>query len=92
MRESTIETAVCKYAKGKGWIVYKFTSPGNRSVPDRLFIRNKVVFFIEFKTLGKKPTKLQAKTIEDIKSQGICAYVCDNIKHGKFLIDLYDNA
>ena len=90
IRESTIEKKTCDYAKSKKWKVFKFSSPGQRAVPDRMFLRNKVCFYIEFKAPGKKPTKLQEKIIEDIKSEGFAVYVCDNIEHGKFLINLYE--
>ena len=92
MRESTIEKSVCKYAKERGWLTYKFVSPGNKAVPDRMFMRNSMIFFIEFKAPGKKPTKLQEKVIADITSEGFAVYVIDNIKHGKFVINLYGNA
>jgi hypothetical protein len=36
MRESEIETKVCNHAKYLGWLCYKWVSPGNRSVPDRM--------------------------------------------------------
>ena len=86
MRESKIEEAVCKYAKEQGCLVYKFTSPGRRSVPDRIFIHKGHVFFVEFKAPGKKPTKGQEREMERLREQGIKVYVCDDIEGGKFLI------
>lgn len=51
--EKEIEKKVCDYAKASGMLVYKFTSPARRSVPDRLFIpEGKSAFFIEFKREG----------------------------------------
>lgn len=88
MRESTIETKVCDHAKKLGWTVYKFVSPGNKSVPDRIFMKDGKVFFIEFKAPGKKPTKLQVKTISDMELNGFKVYVCDNVNYGKLFINL----
>lgn len=88
--EKVIEKKVCDYAKSKGCLVYKFTSPARRSVPDRLFIMpdGKGVFFIEFKRKGQKPTPAQQVEIEKIRKQGTLVFVADNIETGKRCIDL----
>ena len=91
MLEKDIEKKVCKYAKGLGFLVYKFSSPGKRAVPDRLFISPKgVVFFIEFKAWGKEPTKLQALEIRKINGQGAKCLVCDSVESGKWAIDAFN--
>ncbi len=88
MLESKIEKDVCDYAKSKGWLVYKFVSPSNRGVPDRIFMRHGKMFFIEFKATGKHPTKLQEKKARDIQKQLFGVYVVDDIDIGKKIIDL----
>lgn len=90
MRESTIESKTVNYAKSKGWLVYKFTSPANRAVPDRIFIRHSIVFFIEFKAPGKKPTELQKKVHLDIKNQEIPVHIIDSWSKGKELMDSFE--
>lgn len=91
--EKDIETKVAKYAKEKGFITYKFTSPSNRSVPDRLFIspRGRITF-IEFKRKGKLPTELQQHTIDIMLERGVDVKVVDNYELGKQTIEewLYD--
>lgn len=87
MKESVIEKKVSDYAKAKGWLVYKFVSPNNKGVPDRIFIGGGEVFFIEFKALGKKPTKLQENVADKIRKELIDVYVIDNVADGKALID-----
>ncbi len=87
MRESQIETTVNKYAKQLGWLCYKFVSPNNRGVPDRIYIKAGTVIMIEFKAAGKKPTKLQAKTIADIKGEQVEVYVIDSVEAGKELFN-----
>ena len=47
--EKDIEAKVCLYARDKGMLTYKFTSPARAAVPDRMFIYKGRVFFIEFK-------------------------------------------
>jgi hypothetical protein len=87
MLEKQIEKAVCDYAKSKGFLVYKFTSPNRRSVPDRMFIRAGLVFFIEFKRAGAKPTAMQDREAQKIAAQDINVYFVDDIEMGKSIID-----
>lgn len=93
--EKEIEKKVCDHAKKLGCLVYKFTSPQRRSVPDRLFIlpAGKGVFFIEFKRKGCKPTEGQNTEIAKIDKQGIAVFVVDNVATGKHCVDtmLVDN-
>jgi len=86
--EKVIEQATVKYAQSKGALVYKFTSPNRRSVPDRIFIpKNKPAFFIEFKRLGQKPTAAQEIEISKIRSQGTYVGVVDSIEAGRRVIE-----
>lgn len=86
--EKEIEDKVAKYAKEKGFLTYKFTSPSNRAVPDRIFISpTGRVSFLEFKRKGCKPTELQAKTIGDMKNRGVEVKVVDSVGLGKFVIE-----
>ena len=78
--ESDIEGDAIKYAKRLGWWVAKFTSPGRRGVPDRVFIRNGVVMFIEFKRLGEPLRTQQAKRIREMREHGAIVHVVDNLK------------
>lgn len=87
--EKVIEGKVCDYAKSLGCLVYKFTSPSRRSVPDRMFIvPGGRVVMIEFKRLGKEPSPAQAVEIAKIQKQGVSVWVIDNVDAGKRAIDL----
>lgn len=89
MLESKIEKAVCDYAKLMGWLSFKFTSPNNRAVPDRIFFKEGHTILIEFKQLGKKPTKLQQHQIDKLKEQLMPVYVVDSIEKGKDIFNAY---
>lgn len=82
--EKVIEKKVCDHAKSLGCLVYKFTSPNRRSVPDRLFIMpdGKGIFFIEFKRKGCKPTAAQYIEISKIRKMGVRVCVVDNVYEG----------
>ena len=85
--EKDIESKVCDYAKSLGMLCYKFTSPSRRSVPDRMFITKfGVVFFIEFKRLGCKPTPAQEVEIEKIYRTGVYVAVVNNVEQGKLIV------
>ena len=80
IRERDIEAKAVKWAKDKGWLTYKFVSPSQRGVPDRVFIRAGIIIWIEFKAPGKVPTPLQAQTIKKMQAHGCQVYVCDNVE------------
>ena len=80
IRERDIEKKACDLAKAAGWLVFKFVSPSQRGVPDRIFIRQGRIVFIEFKAPGAKPTKLQNRMIERLCVQGCTVYVCDSVE------------
>jgi hypothetical protein len=85
--EKVIERKVCLFAKELGMLVYKFTSPSRRSVPDRMFItKTGTVFFIEFKRAGQKPTPAQEVEIAKIRMASVLVEVIDNVAEGKELI------
>jgi hypothetical protein len=88
MLEKQIEAKVCDYAKAKGMMVYKFTSPARAAVPDRLFILNGKVFFIEFKREGQKPTPAQEREHNRMRQHQINVFVVDNVEQGKSTINL----
>lgn len=89
MLEKDIEKRVCDYAKTKGILVYKFTSPNRMAVPDRLFIcPDGFVFFAEFKREGAKPTPAQEREHERLRAQNVMVFVIDSVAAGKFVIDL----
>lgn len=89
MLEKDIESKVCEYAKGKGLLVYKFTSPARRSVPDRLFILpDGRMFFCEFKREGQVPTVQQSREHLRLRQQKVSVFVIDNVDDGKSMVDL----
>ena len=87
--EKQIEAKVCEYAKSKGVLAYKFTSPARAAVPDRLFIApDGRVWFCEFKREGQKPTAAQDREHTRLRQQKVNVFVIDNVTEGKNMIDL----
>jgi len=73
--EETVESYLKRRGEELGFLVYKFVSPGNDGVPDRVLIGHGKTFFVETKAPGEKPRKLQAKVIARINDHGGLAYV-----------------
>lgn len=81
MLERDIERALCKRVKELGGLCEKFTSPGKRSVPDRLVtLSGGRIVFVELKAPGKKPTELQLKDHERRRALGCDVRVIDTME------------
>lgn len=79
MREKEIEIYLRDQVKKAGGKAYKFESPGNDGVPDRLVIfPGNRVYFVELKAPGKKPRPLQVKQMKVIASFGCDVRVIDS--------------
>lgn len=80
MRETTIENRF-RYEVRKKGIAIKFTSPGNRGVPDRLVIlpRGRTLY-VELKAPGKKLDPLQKRWARILRSLGHSVYMIDSLE------------
>lgn len=77
MKESKVEKYFkdeIKKTKGKA---FKFLSPGNNGVPDRLVLIDSKCYFVELKRPGEKPRKLQKAVHKTFKKLGFEVYVID---------------
>lgn len=71
MRERDIEKVLVDEVRKAGGRAYKFTSPGNDGVPDRIvLIPDGQIIFVELKTEVGRLTRLQRIQCERIKSLG----------------------
>lgn len=79
MREKIIEEYLRDKVKESGGRAYKFVSPGNTGVPDRMvLLPGGKIIFVELKAPGKKPTALQIMQHKRIKDLGFEVLVIDN--------------
>ena len=93
-QEAIIEDVVCKYAVEQYdmW-VRKFTSPGRRHVPDRIFVPKypigvpPLVTFIEFKAPGEQLRLGQERELARLRARGVPTFVVDDETGGKTLVD-----
>lgn len=81
MLEKHIEAALCARVALLGGRCEKFTSPGRRSVPDRIVtLPGGRIVFVECKAPGKKPTELQARDHAWRRSMGCEVVVIDSLE------------
>ncbi|MGJ0638233.1 VRR-NUC domain-containing protein [Xenorhabdus bovienii] len=79
IRESVIENHLVKEIKKAGGIAYKFTSPGRRSVPDRICILpGGRILFVECKAPGERPRPDQIREHERLRALGCEVVVLDS--------------
>lgn len=87
VRESKVERDGTDFAESRGWMVFKFVSPGRKAVPDRLYLRSKDgasrTVFIEWKAPGEKPTPAQMKMGRDLIKAGAEWYWTDSLEKVK---------
>jgi len=77
--EKDVEAALVRRVKALGGLCEKFTSPGRRSVPDRIItMPNGQIIFVELKAPNKKPTDAQLKDHERRRALGCDVRVIDN--------------
>lgn len=80
MREAVLERKCCEFAKANGWLAYKFVSPSQAGVPDRLFIRASAVIFVEFKRVGEQLRPLQQRVIDNMRLHGATVHVIRRVE------------
>ena len=77
--EKNIEIYLRNQVKNMGGIAFKFISPGNDGVPDRLVcLPGGKVCFVELKAPGKKTRPLQDLQISRLQAIGFDVYVVDS--------------
>jgi hypothetical protein len=89
MRESVIEAEVVKYAKEQGWLVRKIKYIGRVGAKDRLFIKNGVVLFLEFKSTTGALRPTQVRELKKFRDHGAKAFIIPCITHGINILDNY---
>jgi hypothetical protein len=81
--ERSIEQYFKTLCERAGALTYKFTSPSNRSVPDRIVIFQGQVAFVELKRPGQRPTPLQSHTHQKMRAQGARVIVIDSREYAE---------
>ena len=75
--ERDVERYLIKECEKRGWLCWKFVSPGRRGVPDRVVIRPGAVAFVEVKRNGGRVSPLQIRRIKELTRRGVAARVVE---------------
>lgn len=77
--EKYLEKKLVKVVEQVGGMCIKIHNPYYRGLPDRLVILpDGGIVWVELKTLGKKPTKLQQLAHEELRKREQLVYVIDS--------------
>lgn len=69
--EKLLERRLKAEVEARGGIALKFTSQFHRGIPDRIcLLPGGLVFFVELKTTGEKPTALQSHEMDRLRALG----------------------
>lgn len=79
MLEKDIEKRLRLGIKSLGGKAYKFSSPGNNGVPDRIVLIRGRSFFVELKRPGQDLNPRQRAVRKDFKKLGFEVYKLDTI-------------
>lgn len=83
--EKDVESYLSNRVKQLNGRSYKWVSPGNNGVPDRIVFLKNTVRFVELKAPGKKPSSLQLVQHNRLKNLGFEVIVIDS----KEKVDLF---
>lgn len=79
--EKVFERTLSKYVDDIGGMAVKLLSQFLRGLPDRMFLlKGGIVVFVEFKSTGKKPTKIQEYVHKRIQALGFPVLVVDSVE------------
>lgn len=70
MGEKQIEKWLGDEVKKRGGLYYKFVSPGNAGVPDRIVVLNGKIYFVELKTTIGRMSARQCQQRRKLKAAG----------------------
>lgn len=88
MRECELERRFCRLVAQAGGKAYKFVSPGNGGVPDRIVVLpGGRIGFVELKQEGGRPRKLQQFQQAELERLGCYTAVVDSLERAVAVID-----
>lgn len=91
--EKLIERKLVEAVKNKGGLCIKMLSDYFTGLPDRLCLfPGKKVIFVELKTTGQKPRKIQTFVHNKLKAMGFQVSIVDTVEGINSLIENIDNA
>lgn len=89
--EKTLEGRLVREIEARGGMALKYTSQFHRGFPDRIcLLPGGLSVFVELKSTGKKPTKLQEYAMKKLAEMGHAVIVIDNTNDLEWLLHILD--
>lgn len=89
--EKVFERELSKFVEESEGMAVKLLSQFIKGLPDRMYLlHGSIVLFVEFKSTGKKPTKIQEYIHKRLRALGFLVLVVDSVESyekAKNLID-----
>lgn len=90
--EKVFERTLSKYVDDQGGMAVKLLSQFIKGLPDRMYLLyGGVVVFVEFKSTGKRPTKIQEYIHKRIQALGFPVLVVDSVETHEEARNLIDH-
>lgn len=79
--EKVFERELSKFVEEREGMAVKLLSQFIKGLPDRMFLlHGSIVLFVEFKSTGKKPTKIQEYIHKRLQALGFPVFVVDSVE------------
>lgn len=89
--EKTLEARLVREIEARGGMALKYTSQFHRGIPDRIcLLPGGLSVFVELKSTGQKPTKLQMHAMEKLDELGHPNVVVDSTESLEALLQILD--
>jgi hypothetical protein len=90
MLEASLQRYCQRTASLAGWLTFKLEAKSRRGFPDLMLVSpTGKILLVELKVPGGRLSKLQARTIEKLRSRGVRVYVIDNKEDFNELIEFH---
>lgn len=90
--EKLVERTLYNYTKEKGGLCIKLLTAFFQGLPDRMvLLPGGKIIFVELKTTGEKPRKIQVLVMDKLRKLGFSVYVVDTCEKARECIDITVN-
>jgi hypothetical protein len=89
LSEKKVESKSSDVARANGWFTRKYKSPSQSGVQDRIFVKDGMVVFIEYKRIGNEPTGLQCDDASQLRLHGGRVYWTNTVRGTKLILGIY---
>jgi Holliday junction resolvase len=89
--EKTLEARLVREIEARGGMALKYTSQFHRGIPDRIcLLPYGNIYFVELKSTGKKPTKLQEHAMQKLRDLSHIVVVISSTQELEDLLEQID--